>query len=200
MCCHDLISFSFELQKGIQKLPEQHQLSSLFPIVDHWNPFGHDGRRLSAIDPRSAFTTASPTVTTTTGANCTSTGALGSTFGSLSAVMMKPTDLFRDQVNALWSCFKDWNECEQTLVLYSLLKGVSGTQAKFLCLVLEQALTESDLQHVEREANDPGRLIFYYSKACTNRNISGYSPLVLQPISRIYMKIKNILKETISSS
>lgn len=136
-------------QKGIQKLPEQHQLSSLFPIVDHWNPFGsYDGRQVKGFDPRTSFTTASsPTSTTTPTAKPSASHPTSS---------MKPTDLFRDQVNALWSCFKDWNECEQTLVLYSLLKGVSGTQAKFLSLVLDQALAESDLQHVDREANDPG--------------------------------------------
>ncbi|XP_072164712.1 protein Smaug homolog 1-like [Diadema setosum] len=98
--------------------------------------------------------------------------------------MMKPTDLFRDQVNALWSCFKDWNECEQTLVLYSLLKGVSGTQAKFLSMVLEQAQAESDLQHVEREANDPDfvRSLNHESKDDALVQVLSHLPL-LQPSS-----------------
>lgn len=97
---------------------------------------------------------------------------------------MKPTDLFRDQVNALWSCFKDWNECEQTLVLYSLLKGVSGTQAKFLSLVLDQALAESDLQHVDREANDPDfvRGLNLESKEEAMAQVLSHLPL-LQPSS-----------------
>nr|XP_054759099.1 protein Smaug homolog 1-like isoform X2 [Lytechinus pictus] len=163
--------------KGIQKLPEQHQLSSLFPIVDHWNPFGsYDGRQVKGFDPHSSFNTTSSSPTNNTN-TCKAKP-------SVPTSSMKPTDLFRDQVNALWSCFKDWNECEQTLVLYSLLKGVSGTQAKFLSLVLDQALAESDLQHTEREANDPDfvRGLNHESKEEALAQVLSHLPL-LQPSS-----------------
>ena len=76
--------------------------------------------------------------------------------------MMKPTYRFRDQVNTLSMWFKEWNDCEQTVALYSLLKRVSGPQAKFLTLVLEQTLTDCDeWARLEQEANDPGRDISY---------------------------------------
>ncbi|XP_022092986.1 protein Smaug homolog 1-like isoform X2 [Acanthaster planci] len=68
---------------------------------------------------------------------------------------MKPAYLFRDQVNALAIWFKEWNDCEQTVALYSLLRRVSPTQARFLTQVLEQTLADSDeCQRLEQEAND----------------------------------------------
>ncbi|XP_038071436.1 protein Smaug homolog 1-like isoform X2 [Patiria miniata] len=70
---------------------------------------------------------------------------------------MKPAYLFRDQVNALAVWFKEWNDCEQTVALYSLLRRVSPTQARFLTLVLEQTLADADeCQRLEQEANDIG--------------------------------------------
>lgn len=66
---------------------------------------------------------------------------------------------FRDQVDLLQSWFKDWSECEQTVALYTLLKRVNPSQARFLDLVLEQALAESEEYHqLAREANNPGKV------------------------------------------
>ncbi|XP_071963574.1 protein Smaug homolog 1-like [Antedon mediterranea] len=67
----------------------------------------------------------------------------------------KPTFLFRDQVSAVSSLFKEWNHCEQTVALYSLLKRITSTQARFLALVLDQSNSESDsFKQLELEAND----------------------------------------------
>ena len=70
---------------------------------------------------------------------------------------MKSTHMFRDQVDVVSSWFGRWNECEQTVALYSLLRKVSGVQAKFLLQVIQQSLTSSpDVIPLERQANDPG--------------------------------------------
>uniref|UniRef100_F6T065 SAM domain-containing protein n=1 Tax=Ciona intestinalis TaxID=7719 RepID=F6T065_CIOIN len=63
--------------------------------------------------------------------------------------------LFSDQVEVLATWFKNWNECEQTVALYSLLKRVKKCQAKFLARCLEHFLTEcGELIRIEEEAND----------------------------------------------
>ena len=72
--------------------------------------------------------------------------------------MMKSTHMFRDQVDVVSSWFSLWNECEQTVALYSLLRKVSAVQAKFLLQVIDQTLASSpDVMPLERQANDAGR-------------------------------------------
>lgn len=63
--------------------------------------------------------------------------------------------LFSDQVSILSNWFKNWNECEQTVALYSLLKKVQKRQAKFLARCLEHGLRDCrELGPVEEKAND----------------------------------------------
>ncbi|XP_039265023.2 protein Smaug homolog 2-like [Styela clava] len=65
--------------------------------------------------------------------------------------------LFSDQVSILSTWFKNWNECEQTVALFSLLKRVQKRQAKFLARCLEHGLKDClELIPVEKEANDAG--------------------------------------------
>jgi len=69
--------------------------------------------------------------------------------------------MFREQVNRLSLWFEQWNECEQTVALYSLLKRLSPHQARFCSLVLEQCLQDcADLQQQEQRANNPGQWPF----------------------------------------
>eukprot|EP00058_Branchiostoma_floridae_P025076 XP_002610566.1 hypothetical protein BRAFLDRAFT_202549 [Branchiostoma floridae] len=64
--------------------------------------------------------------------------------------------MFRDQIQILSGWFKGWNESEQTVALLSLLKRVSGVQAKFLVLCLEQSFADSsDIQVLQEQANNP---------------------------------------------
>lgn len=65
--------------------------------------------------------------------------------------------MFREQVNTMAAWFEQWNECEQTVALYSLLKRLSPTKARFLALALDQSLSEcGELQQHEIQANNPG--------------------------------------------
>ncbi|XP_077522403.1 sterile alpha motif domain containing protein 4 smaug isoform X2 [Amblyomma americanum] len=69
---------------------------------------------------------------------------------------MKSSLVFRDQVAAMGSWFELWNPCEQTVGLYSLLRRLGPTQARFLALVLDRSLADcTELRQRERHANDP---------------------------------------------
>lgn len=64
---------------------------------------------------------------------------------------------FSFQVSILSTWFKNWNECEQTVALFSLLKRVKKRQAKFLARSLEHGLKDChELVPVDQEANDSG--------------------------------------------
>ncbi|XP_021942921.1 protein Smaug homolog 2 isoform X2 [Zootermopsis nevadensis] len=66
-------------------------------------------------------------------------------------------EMFREQVNTISSWFDQWNECERTVALYSLIKRVTHVNARFLSLVLDQTLGDShELQLHEQQANNPG--------------------------------------------
>ena len=69
---------------------------------------------------------------------------------------------FREQVALMTSWFKEWNECEQTVALYSLLKKSSPVQAIFLDQVLQQSLAEcTDVKQLEAKANDEGKTLMF---------------------------------------
>uniref|UniRef100_A0A8C6ADU1 SMAUG/ZCCHC2-like PHAT domain-containing protein n=1 Tax=Monodon monoceros TaxID=40151 RepID=A0A8C6ADU1_MONMO len=62
--------------------------------------------------------------------------------------------MFRYHVDILAGWFQDWNECEQTVTLLSLLELVTHTQAHFLPLCLEHLLADNnDIHLLESEAN-----------------------------------------------
>ena len=72
--------------------------------------------------------------------------------------VMKPAHIFRDQVNTVAQWFDQWNDIEQTIACYSLLKRIGHTQARFLSLVLEHTFRDSayEVNILEREANGKG--------------------------------------------
>ena len=75
---------------------------------------------------------------------------------------MKANNNFREQVTLVTNWFKTWSECEQTVALYSLLKKLTPSQAKFLVQVLQQSLSEcAEAKILEERANDPGELRSY---------------------------------------
>ena len=72
--------------------------------------------------------------------------------------IMKPAHIFRDQVNVINGWFSNWNDIEQTIACYVLLKRLGPTQARFLSLVLDHTFKDSadDVLALEQEANDEG--------------------------------------------
>ena len=72
---------------------------------------------------------------------------------------MKPAHIFRDQVNTVAQWFDQWNDIEQTIACYSLLKRLGPTQARFLSLVLDYTFRDHayEVQILEDEANGKGK-------------------------------------------
>jgi len=70
---------------------------------------------------------------------------------------MKSNNMFRDQVNSVTNWFGGWSTCEQTVVLYSLLKQIPPRHCRFLVQMLQQRVNDDkDVEVQEEEANDPG--------------------------------------------
>lgn len=69
--------------------------------------------------------------------------------------VMKPAYIFRDRINTVVQWFDQWNDIEQTIACYSLLKRLGSTQARFLSLVLEHTFRDSayEVGIFEEEAN-----------------------------------------------
>lgn len=66
---------------------------------------------------------------------------------------------FRDQVCTLTQWFTQWNDCEQTVALYTLLRQLNSKQARFVeNLLQEQASTDPSMDDVENQANDLGKV------------------------------------------
>ncbi|GIX71652.1 protein Smaug 1 [Caerostris extrusa] len=76
---------------------------------------------------------------------------------------MKSSHHFRDQLSVMTGWFEQWNNCEQSVALYSLIKKIEPGQARFLVQVLEQNIAHCvQLQLQEQQANDPGELLTSY--------------------------------------
>ncbi|GIY04116.1 hypothetical protein CDAR_316982 [Caerostris darwini] len=77
--------------------------------------------------------------------------------GSRGGSSMKSSHHFRDQLSVMTGWFEQWNNCEQSVALYSLIKKIEPGQARFLVQVLEQNIAHCvQLQLQEQQANDPG--------------------------------------------
>lgn len=69
---------------------------------------------------------------------------------------------FNEQVNQLTRVFSQWNECEQTVVLYALLRRIPAVQARFLAQAVEHSLhSVSELDTKEINANNPSNYNAY---------------------------------------
>ncbi|XP_043288548.1 protein Smaug homolog 1 isoform X2 [Venturia canescens] len=67
-----------------------------------------------------------------------------------------PGALFSEQVSELTRVFSQWNECEQTVVLYALLRRIPAVQARFLAQAVHHSLhAVSELDRQESNANNP---------------------------------------------
>ena len=96
---------------------------------------------------------------------------------------MKSSYVFRDQVGIIGTWFSSWNECEQVVALYALLRKIRKSQVKFLSQVLSQILVNSmeNITDNEVEANDPGLFNIYlvhvslYRRTYLNNHFRSYS-------------------------
>lgn len=69
--------------------------------------------------------------------------------------------LFCEQVDIITNLFQNWNDCEQTVVLYALLRGIPYQNLKFLQMCIESSLqniTHVELKTLEQNANNPSYL------------------------------------------
>ena len=88
---------------------------------------------------------------------------------------MKSTYLFQDQVSIITAWFRTWNECEQTVALYSLINKLTHTQARFLSLVLSESLKDvTELHKLEAQANS----VEYVSNLCNEAKDTAVTELL----------------------
>ena len=74
-----------------------------------------------------------------------------------------PGALFSDQVLELTRMFSQWNACEQTVVLYALLRRVPVIQARFLAQAVDHNLPNTpEMNALELAANNPGNVVCIY--------------------------------------
>jgi len=71
---------------------------------------------------------------------------------------------FNEQVGELTRVFSQWNECEQTVVLYALLRRIPAVQARFLAQAVQHALhSVTELDTKEINANNAGNTVLMIS-------------------------------------
>jgi hypothetical protein len=83
---------------------------------------------------------------------------------------MRPAsaNAFRSQVHAIQTWFTEWNECERTIALYSLLRQMTPIHARFLSVVMEHTFRDQAYrtQMYEDQANDKGTIIYIVYVSC----------------------------------
>lgn len=94
---------------------------------------------------------------------------------------MKASLMFRDQLSAINDWFEHWNECEQTVALYSLFKRLGCIQARFLGRVLDHSIKMESLDFplMEQQANNS---VFVKSLSKEPREIAINQLLQLLPL------------------
>ena len=74
-----------------------------------------------------------------------------------------PGALFCEQVGELTRVFSQWNDCEQTVVLYALLRRIPAVQARFLAHAVQHSLhSVTELDSQELNANNPGNNFYNF--------------------------------------
>ncbi|XP_029159867.1 protein Smaug [Nylanderia fulva] len=69
---------------------------------------------------------------------------------------MKSNAAFNEQFGEFVRVFSQWNECEQTVVLYALMRRIPHVQAKFLIQAIQHLLLSvTELDTKETNANNP---------------------------------------------
>ncbi|XP_028409780.1 protein Smaug homolog 1-like isoform X2 [Dendronephthya gigantea] len=119
---------------------------------------------------------------------------------------MRPAsaNAFRSQVHAIQTWFTEWNECERTIALYSLLRQMTPIHARFLSVVMEHTFRDQAYrtQMYENQANDKDFLIRLSSKSRDEavKQLLVHLPL-LQPGNHAARKeYLNILPDVLSYS
>ncbi|XP_026482081.1 protein Smaug-like [Ctenocephalides felis] len=77
------------------------------------------------------------------------------------STMKNSNALFCEQVETITNLFQNWNECEQTVVLYALLRGIPYQNLKFLQMCIEnnlQNVTYGEFKTLEQNANNANYL------------------------------------------